>query len=41
MFVEEANNCYEEPNEDEVEPSQNPSEIEDLAKEIKRARAEW
>ena len=26
---------------DEVEPSQNPSVIEDLAKEIRRARAEW
>ena len=41
VFVEEANNCCEEPNEDEIEPSQNPSEIEDLVKEIKRARAEW
>ena len=41
MFVEEANNCYEESNEDEVEPSQTPSEFEDLVKEIKRARAEW
>ena len=26
---------------DEVEPSQNPSVIEDLAKEFRRARAEW
>ena len=41
MFVEETNNPYEEANEDEVEPSQNPSEIEDLIKEVKRARAEW
>ena len=41
VFVEETNNPYEETNEDEVEPSQNPSEIEDLIKEVKRARAEW
>ena len=41
VFVEEANICYEESNEDEVEPSQNASEIDDLVKEIKRARAEW
>ena len=41
VFVEEANNCCEESNEDEIEPSQNPSEIEDLVKEIKRTRAEW
>ena len=42
VFVEEANNPIEETNEDEVEPStQNPSVIEDLAKEIRRARAEW
>ena len=40
MFVEEANNPYKETNEDEVEPSQNPSEIEDPVKEIKRTRAE-
>ena len=31
----------EESNEDEIEPSQNPSEIEDPVKEIKMARAEW
>ena len=36
-----ANNLHEEPNEEEVEPSQNPSEIKDLVNEIKRARAEW
>ena len=41
VFVEEANNCCEESNEDETEPSKNPSEIEDLVKEIKRARTEW
>ena len=41
VFVEEANNCYEESNDDEVEPSQNASEIDDLVKEIKRTRAEW
>ena len=41
VFVEDANNCYEDSNEDEVKPSQNPSEIEDLVKEIKKARAEW
>ena len=40
--VVEANNPKEETfNEDEVEPSQNPSEIEDLVKEIKRVRAEY
>ena len=39
VFVEEANNATEETNEDEVEPSQSPSVIEDLAKEIRRARA--
>lgn len=31
----------EETNEDEVEPSQNPTEIEELVKEIKRVKAEW
>ena len=41
MFVEEATNAIEETKVDEVEPSQNPSVIDDLAKEIKRARAEW
>ena len=41
VSVEEANNLYEEPNEEEVEPSQNPPEIKDLVNEIKRARAEW
>ena len=39
--ADEANNCCDESNEDEIEPSQNPSEIEELVKEIKRARAEW
>ena len=41
VSVEEANNLHEEPNEEEVEPSQTPSEIKDLVNEIKRARAEW
>ena len=41
MFVEEANNAIEETKVDEVEPSQNPSVIADLAKEIRRTRAEW
>ena len=41
VFVEEANNAVEETKEDEVEPSQNLSVIEDLAKESRRARAEW
>ena len=41
VLVEEANNCYEKSNEHEVEPSQTPSEFEDLVKKIKRARAEW
>ena len=41
VFAEEANNAIEETKVDEVEPSQNPSVIEDLAKEIRRARAEW
>lgn len=41
VSVEEANNLYEETNEEEVEPSRNPSEIKDLVNEIKRARAEW
>ena len=41
VSVEEATNLDEEPNEEEVEPSQNPSEIKDLVSEIKRARAEW
>ena len=41
MFVEEGNNAIEKTKVDEVEPSQNPSVIDDLAKEIKRARAEW
>ena len=40
VFVEEADNPYRETNEDEVEASQNPSEIENLVKEIKRTRAE-
>ena len=40
VFVEEANNPYKETNDVEVEPSQNPSEIEDPVKEIKRIRAE-
>ena len=40
MFVEEGKNVIEETKVDEVEPSQNPSAIDDLAKEIKRARAE-
>lgn len=41
VSAEEANNFHEEPNEEEVEPSQNPSEIKDLVDEIKRARVEW
>jgi len=41
MAVEEANNAIEETKVDEVDPSQNPSVIEDLAKEIRWARAEW
>ena len=41
VAVEEANNAIEETKVDEVEPSENPSVIEDLAKEIRRARAEW
>ena len=41
MAVEEANNAIEETEVDEIEPSQNPSVIQDLAKEIRRARAEW
>ena len=41
MSVEEANNLHDEPNEEEVEPSQNPSAIKDLVNEIKSARAEW
>ena len=41
VAVEEANKAIEETKVDEVEPSQNPSVIEDLAKEIRRARAEW
>ena len=41
VVVEEANNAIEETKVDEVEPLQNPSVIEDLAKEIRRARAEW
>ena len=35
VSVEEANNLDEESNEEEVEPSQNPSEIKDLVNEIK------
>ena len=41
VAVEEAYNAIEETKVDDVEPSQNPSVIEDLAKEIRRARAEW
>ena len=41
VAVEEANKAIEETKVHEVEPSQNPSVIEDLAKEIRRARAEW
>ena len=41
VFLEETNNCCEESNEDEIESSQNPSKIEELVKEIKKARAEW
>jgi len=41
VAVEEANKAIEETKVDEVEPSQNPCVIEDLAKEIRRARAEW
>ena len=41
VSAEEANNLHEEPNEEEVEPSQNPCEIKYLVNEIKRARAEW
>ena len=41
VFVEKVNNLYEATYEDEVEPSCNPSEIEDLIKEIKRANTEW
>ncbi|KAK2554874.1 hypothetical protein P5673_023540 [Acropora cervicornis] len=37
----EANNAIEETKVDEVDPSQNPSVIEDLAKEIRRARTQW
>ena len=41
VAVEEANNAIEETKVDEVDPSQNPSVIEDLAKEIRRARTQW
>ena len=40
VFVEEANNPFKESNEDVVEPSQSPSNDEDLVKDIKRAKAE-
>ena len=38
VFVEKVNNLYEATYEDEVEPSCNPSDIEDLIKEIKKAK---
>ena len=41
VAVEEANNAIEETKVDEVDQSQNPFVIEDLAKEIRSARAEW
>ena len=41
VAVEETNSRHEEPIEEEVEPSQNSSEINDLVNEIKKARAEW
>ena len=41
VFVEKVNNLYEATYEDEVEPSCNPSDIEDLIKEIKKANTEW
>ena len=41
VVLEEANNAIEETKVDEVEPLQNPSVIEDLAIEIRGARAEW
>ena len=41
VAIEEANNAIEETKVYEVDPSQNPSVIGDLAKEIRRARAEW
>ena len=41
VSVEETNNHHEEPTEEEVAPSQNSSEINDLVNEIKKARAEW
>ena len=40
VFVEKVNNLYEATYEDEVEPSCNPSNIEDLIKEIKKANTE-
>ena len=39
VAIEEVNNAIQETKVDEVDPSQNPSVIEDLAKEIRRARA--
>ena len=41
MVLEEINSRHGEPIEEEVEPSQNSSEINDLVNEIKKARAEW
>ena len=41
VFVEKVNNLYEATYEDEVEPSCNPSDIEDLIKEVKKANTEW
>ncbi|XP_068713133.1 M protein, serotype 5-like [Montipora capricornis] len=41
VVVKETNNRHGEPFEEEVEPSQNSSEINDLVNEIKKARAEW
>ena len=41
VFAEEANNAIKETKVDAIEPSQNPSVIEELAKKPWRARAEW
>ena len=41
VVLEETNSRHGEPIEEEVEPSQNSSEINDLVNEIKKARAEW
>ena len=41
VVVEETNSRHEETIEEEVEPSQNSSEINDPVNEVKKARAEW